>query len=53
MKYVFVDESWEDYLYWQKTDKLKLKKIYELLKDIVRNPFEGTGKPGPLKHKYS
>ena len=53
MKYVFVDESWEDYLYWQNTDKKKLRKINELLKDIARNPFEGKGKPEPLKHKYS
>ena len=53
MKYVFVDESLEDYLYWQNTDKKKLRKINELLKDIARNPFDGTGKPEPLKHKYS
>lgn len=53
MKYVFVDESWEDYFYWQNTDKKKLRKINELLKDIARNPFDGTGKPEPLKHKYS
>jgi toxin YoeB len=53
MKYSFVDESWEDYLYWQKTDKKVLKRINLLLKDIVRNPFEGLGKPEPLKHKYS
>ncbi|HAL51200.1 Txe/YoeB family addiction module toxin [Sphingobacterium multivorum] len=53
MKYVFVDESWEDYLYWQQTDKKKLKKINELLKDIARTPFEGLGKPELLKHKYS
>jgi toxin YoeB len=53
MKYVFVDESWEDYLYWQHYDKKKLKRINELLKDIARQPFEGLGKPEPLKHKYS
>ena len=53
MKYVFVDESWEDYLYWQNTDKKKLRKINELLKDIARNPFDVMGKPEPLKHKYS
>lgn len=53
MKYVFVDESWEDYLYWQKTDIKKLKRINELLKDISRNPFKGLGKPEPLKHKYA
>lgn len=53
MKYIFVDESWEDYLYWQKHDKKKLKRINELLKDIARHPFEGIGKPEPLKHKYA
>ncbi len=53
MKIVFVDESWEDYLYWQKTDKSKLKKINELIKDINRNPFDGLGKPEALKHKYA
>lgn len=53
MVYVFVEESWEDYLYWQKTDKRKVKKINDLLKDISRTPFEGLGKPEPLKHKYA
>lgn len=53
MKYIFVDESWEDYLYWQRTDKKKLKKINELLKDIARNPFAGIGKPEPLRHNYT
>ncbi len=52
MKYVFVDESWEDYLYWQKIDKKMLKRINLLLKDISRQPFEGIGKPEPLKHNY-
>ena len=52
MKIVFVVDSWEDYLYWQKTDKSKLKKINELIKDIARNPFDGLGKPEALKHKY-
>lgn len=53
MKFVFVEESWEDYLYWQKTDKKKLKRINEILRDISRNTFEGIGKPEPLKFKYS
>ena len=53
MKILFVEESWEDYLYWQKTDKKKLRKINELLKDISRTPFEGLGKPEALRHKYS
>jgi toxin YoeB len=52
MKYVFVDESWEDYLHWQKNDKKILTRINNLIKDISRNPYEGIGKPEPLKHKY-
>jgi len=52
MKYVFVDESWEDYLYWQKIDKKMLKRINLLLKDISRQPYDGIGKPEPLKHNY-
>lgn len=52
MKYIFVDESWEDYLYWQKNDKKMVARINELLKDISRNPFSGIGKPEALKHKY-
>ena len=52
MKYIFVDESWEDYLYWQSTDKKMLAKINALLKEISRNPFSGRGKPEPLKFKY-
>ncbi len=52
MKYTFVDESWEDYLYWQKNDRKMLRKINELLKDIAKNPFYGIGKPEPLKFKY-
>ena len=52
MKYIFVDESWEDYLYWQKTNKKNLRRINDLLKSISREPFSGIGKPEPLKHKY-
>ena len=52
MKYIFVDESWEDYLYWQATDKKMLRRINDLLKDISRTPFSGIGKPEPLKFKY-
>lgn len=52
MKYIFVDESWEDYLYWQKVDKKLLSKINDLLKDISRTPFHGLVKPEPLKFKY-
>ena len=52
MKLIFVDESWEDYVYWQKTDKKIVKKINELIKDISRTPFSGIGKPEALRHKY-
>ena len=52
MKYIFVDESWEDYLYWQKIDKKMVKRINNLLKDISRTPFVGIGKPEALKYKY-
>jgi len=53
MKYIFVDESWEDYLHWQANDKKKLKKINDLLKELARNPYDGIGKPEALKHKYA
>jgi toxin YoeB len=53
MKFVFTEFSWEDYLFWQKNDRQKLKRINELLKDISRNPYEGIGKPEPLKFNYS
>lgn len=52
MKYIFVDESWEDYLYWQKTNPKYVKKINELLKSIARESYTGIGKPEPLKHNY-
>jgi toxin YoeB len=45
MRLVFVDESWDDYLYWQKYDRKMLKKINDLLKDIARGFYEGIGKP--------
>ncbi len=51
MKFTFVDESWEDYLYWQKNDRKMFIRINELLKYIARNPFSGIGKPEPLKFK--
>ena len=49
MNKLFTDEAWNDYLYWIETDKKKLKRINQLIKDIDRNPFEGIGKPEPLK----
>jgi toxin YoeB len=53
MKLVFTELSWEDYLFWQKYDKQKLKRINELVKDISRNPYHGIGKPEPLKFNYA
>jgi toxin YoeB len=45
----FTQNAWEDYEYWQATDKKTLKKINALLKDIIRSPFEGLGKPEALR----
>lgn len=53
MKLVFAENAWDDYLYWQKTDKTILKRINALIKDITREPFEGIGKPEALKHALS
>ena len=53
MKLVFSEQAWEDYLYWQKTDKKLVKRINELIKEITRTPQSGTGKPEPLKHALS
>jgi toxin YoeB len=53
MKKLFSDDAWEDYLYWQATDKSVMKKINTLIKEIERTPFEGCGKPEPLKHNLS
>jgi len=53
MNILFQKNAWEDYIYWQSTDKNILKKINELIKDCSRNPFEGIGKPEALKNNYS
>jgi toxin YoeB len=45
--------GWEDYIYWQNTDRKILKKINELIRDSLRTPFEGIGKPEPLKGNLS
>jgi len=50
---VWIEEGWEDYLYWQQVDKITLKKINELIKAIQRTPFEGIGKPEALKENLS
>lgn len=53
MKIVFMDDAWEDYLYWQQMDKATLKKINTLIKEISRTPFLGTGKPEALRENLS
>lgn len=46
----WTDNAWDDYLYWQNQDKKTLKRINTLIKDCLRSPFDGIGKPEPLKH---
>jgi toxin YoeB len=47
---VFSEHAWEDYLYWQQTDKKILQRINQIIKEIQRSPFQGVGKPESLKH---
>lgn len=53
MKLTFSNKARDDYLYWQKTDKIILKRINVLIREIQREPFEGIGKPEALKHGLS
>ena len=53
MDLVWQTNAWEDYLYWQEQDKRMLQRINELIKDTLRSPFKGTGKPEPLKGDLS
>ena len=50
MNLVFSDDAWEEYLYWHETDPQMLKRIHQLIKEIMRDPYRGIGKPEPLKH---
>lgn len=50
---LFLPDGWEDYLYWQSGEKKTLKRINALIADIRRSPFDGIGKPEPLKHQFS
>ena len=49
MNLLFAPQAWEDYLYWQTDDKEILKRVNRLIREARRNPFEGIGKPEPLK----
>ena len=53
MHKIWFDEAWIDYIYWQTQDKKTLKRINNLIKDTEHNPFEGIGKPEPLKGDLS
>jgi len=53
MKLTFQEEGWEDYLHWQSEDRKMLQKVNGLIKECLRTPFSGTGKPEPLKGEFS
>lgn len=53
MKLVFAEQAWDDYLYWQRTDRKLLERINTLIKETSRSPFAGIGKPEPLKNALS
>lgn len=53
MKLLFAEHAWEDYLYWQQHDRKTLRRINELIRAIQREPFEGIGKPEPLRHSLA
>ena len=50
MKLIFSQDAWDDYLHWQKTDRRLLNRVNPLIREVLRSPFEGIGKPEPLKH---
>ena len=50
MNLVFAPKAWEDYLYWQRSDPSIVSRINLLIKEIMREPYAGIGKPEPLKH---
>lgn len=49
----FTPDAWDDYLYWQAQDKKMLKRINIVLRDILREPFTGIGKPEPLRENLT
>ncbi len=50
MKLIFSEQAWDDYLYWQQTDKKLLQRINVLIRETTRSPLEGSGKPEPLRN---
>ena len=53
MKLVFSRHAWDDYLHWQNTDRRMVRRSNVLIEDILRSPFEGIGKPEPLKNQLA
>ena len=53
MKVIFHEQAWDDYLYWQQQDRKMLVRLNGLIKECTRTPFDGTGKPEPLKGQLS
>jgi toxin YoeB len=49
----FSEKAWAEYVYWQTQDKKILKKLNSLIEETTRAPFEGTGKPEPLRHQLA
>jgi toxin YoeB len=52
-KLAWTESAWDDYLYWQGEDRKTLKRINKLISDTLRDPFEGLGKPEPLRENLS
>jgi toxin YoeB len=52
VKLIFSERAWEDYLYWQETDRRLVARIHQLIREIQRQPFSGIGKPEPLRHAF-
>mgnify|MGYP001120711251 FL=1 len=50
---LFTEHAWEEYIYWQTQDRRTLRRINQLLRDIQRDPFDGIGKPEPLRGELS
>jgi len=53
MSLLWTDDAWEDYVYWQNQDRKTLKRVNQIVRDIQRSPYEGIGKPEPLKGDLS
>lgn len=53
MRLVFTPRGWEDYTHWASVDRATLRRVNRLLDDVLRNPFEGVGRPEPLRHAFA